>query len=446
MGRTKLLAIAAALAILPGAALAQQAAGNAAPAKAADTAPAPDAVRGPAPIATVADDRGTTAPSVAPKVTAEDARSEAATAVKPALDPDESLINTRGPADGLGSRSPNYDKAADAPTIAPTPDTPKIGQPNGDWRLQTHVTELGAYGHWFNDFLLTIMAVVTLIVFALLAYVMVRYRAKSNPTASRTSHNTLVEVLWTALPVLILVVIAVPSFRLLADQYDPPKPDLTIKTIGHQWYWEYEYPDFGAFTFDSIMLSDQEAARRGEPRLLAVDNRMIVPAGATVKMLVTAADVGHSWAVPAFWVKMDAWPGRINETWFKVDRPGVYYGPCSELCGTKHAFMPIAVEVVTPERFRQFIAAKMAENGTAMTPEINAALVDAVNGPAPAPKVAVAAAPTAAAAASTAQAAATQAGVSPAGPTAAAATAGATPTPQEQAATNTPAAPAAATK
>lgn len=372
MGRTKLLAIAAALALLPGAAMAQD--------TAATTAKSPTPAAAPA-----------TGP--APEIPAERVRSEAATAAQPTLAPGESLATTGAETGGLGSTSPAYDAAADAPT----PDTPKIGQPNGGWHLQTAVTKLGEGGHWFNNLLLAVMAVVTLIVFALLAYTIVRFAARRNPVASRTSHNTLIEVLWTALPVLILVLLAIPSFRLLADQYDPPKPDLTIKATGHQWYWEYEYPDFGGFTFDAIMLSDQEAAKRGEPRLLGVDNRVIVPAGATVKVLTTSADVIHSWAIPAFWVKMDAVPGRINETWFKVDRPGVYYGQCSELCGTKHGFMPIAVEVVTPERFRAFIAAKMAENGTAMTPEIDAALVNAVNGPAPAPAVAVAPAQPAAA-------------------------------------------------
>jgi cytochrome c oxidase subunit 2 len=164
-------------------------------------------------------------------------------------------------------------------------------------------------------------------------------------------------------PVILLAVIAVPSFRLLANQYDPPKADLTIKAIGHQWYWEYEYPDQGGFSFDAVMLTDEESERRGSPKLLDTDNRVVVPVGATVKVLTTASDVMHSFAIPSFWVKMDAVPGRINETWFKVEREGVYFGQCSELCGTKHAFMPIAIEVVSQEAFDAWVRAKQEENG-----------------------------------------------------------------------------------
>jgi len=162
---------------------------------------------------------------------------------------------------------------------------------------------------------------------------------------------------------LILLVIAVPSFRLLANQYSPPKADITIKATGHQWYWEYEYPDQGGFTYDSVMLTEAETAKRGTPRLLDVDNRLVVPVGATVKILTTAADVIHSFAMPAFYVKMDAVPGRINETWFKVDKPGVYFGQCSELCGSRHAYMPIAVEVLPRDKFDAWVAAKQKENG-----------------------------------------------------------------------------------
>jgi cytochrome c oxidase subunit II len=173
---------------------------------------------------------------------------------------------------------------------------------------------------------------------------------------------------WTVVPALILLFVAVPSFRLLANQYDPPKADLTIKAIGHQWYWEYEYPDQGGFTFDSVMLTNEEAAARGTPKLLDVDNRVVVPVGATVKILTTAADVIHAFAIPAFYVKMDAVPGRINETWFKTDRPGVYFGQCSELCGTKHAYMPIAIEVLPKAQFDAWVAAKQKENGIEPAP------------------------------------------------------------------------------
>jgi cytochrome c oxidase subunit 2 len=158
--------------------------------------------------------------------------------------------------------------------------------------------------------------------------------------------------------VIILVVIAIPSIRLLANQYDPPRADLTIKVIGNQWYWEYEYPDHGITALISNGLKDADAKTRGEPRLLAVDERVVVPVGATVKMIVTSADVIHAWGIPAFWVKIDAVPGRLNETWFKVDKPGVYYGQCFELCGARHAYMPIAVEVVPQAQFAAWVASK----------------------------------------------------------------------------------------
>lgn len=264
-----------------------------------------------------------------------------------------------------------------SPAVAAAPATPAqdlgslgakpvagIGQPDGRLGLQDQITEVGQYGAWMhNALLLPIITVISLFVLGLLLWVVVRYRASANPTPSRTSHNTLIEVVWTVVPVLILLAIAVPSIRLLAKQYDPPKADVTIKVTGNQWYWTYQYPDSGDFEVVSNMLPDEEAAKRGEPRMLAVDNRMIVPAGKTVKLLVTAADVIHSFALPAFWVKMDAVPGRINETWFKVDREGVYYGQCSELCGAKHGYMPIAIEVVSPERYAAWVAAEQTAAG-----------------------------------------------------------------------------------
>jgi cytochrome c oxidase subunit 2 len=158
--------------------------------------------------------------------------------------------------------------------------------------------------------------------------------------------------------VLILVAIAIPSIKLLGHQYSPPKADLTVKATGNQWYWTYSYPDNGGFELVSNMLPEKDAKARGEPRLLAVDERLVVPVNATVKMIVTSADVIHSWGVPAFWVKMDAVPGRLNETWFKAERPGIYYGQCFELCGARHAYMPIAVEVVTQEQFAAWVASK----------------------------------------------------------------------------------------
>lgn len=239
-----------------------------------------------------------------------------------------------------------------------------VGQPTGGWQLQAPMTGIGIEANTMIDYVLNpVIAGVTAFVLALLAWTMFRYRAAANPVPSKTTHNVAVEVIWTAVPALILLVIAVPSFRLLANQYSPPKADITIKATGHQWYWEYEYPDQGGFTFDSVMLTTEETAKRGTPRLLDVDNRLVVPAGATVKVLTTGADVIHSFAMPSFYVKMDAVPGRINETWFKVDKPGLYFGQCSELCGSRHAYMPIAVEVLPRAQFDAWIAAKQKENG-----------------------------------------------------------------------------------
>jgi cytochrome c oxidase subunit 2 len=220
------------------------------------------------------------------------------------------------------------------------------------WQLgfQEAATPVKEAIHNFHNFILVIITAITLFVLALLIYVMVRFNAKANPTPSKTSHNTMIEVVWTVVPVIILVVIAIPSFRLLYLEQTIPEPDITIKTTGYQWYWSYEYPDQDGMVFDSIMLRDDELAE-GQPRLLAVDNPMVVPVGATVKMLVTAADVLHNWAMPAFGVKMDAVPGRLNETWFRAEKEGIYYGQCSELCGRDHAFMPIEVRVVSQEEY-----------------------------------------------------------------------------------------------
>lgn len=285
--------------------------------------------------------------------------------------------------------------AAAAPAVATVLPSAGIGQPDGGWNLQEAMTPIAVEArHMATSILDPLMLAVCVIVFALLIYVLFRFRSGRNPVASRTSHNTLVEVIWTVAPVLILVWIAVPSFRLLANQYSPPKAGLTIKATGHQWYWEYEYPDQGGFSFDSIILSDAEAVKHGDPAKLGVDNRVVVPAGVTVRVLTTGADVIHAWAVPSFWVQMDAVPGRINETWFKVDRPGVYYGQCFQLCGTKHAFMPIAVEVVTPARFAQWIAAKQKENGIAPKTAAPAATPAATNVPAEAATAVTPAVPT----------------------------------------------------
>jgi cytochrome c oxidase subunit II len=243
-----------------------------------------------------------------------------------------------------------------------------VGMPTGGMRFQPQYTEIGQGAAWFhNDLLVPIITAITLLVLGLMLYVIVRFRRSANPEPSRTSHNTVIEVLWTLVPVLILVVIAVPSIRLLAAQYSPPQADLTVKAIGHQWYWSYQYPDNGDFEIVSNVLKDADAKARGEPRLLGVDERMVVPAGATVKMIVTSDDVVHSWGIPSFWVKIDAVPGRLNETWFKVDRPGIYYGQCFELCGARHAYMPIAVEVMPQAQFAAWVASKGGTIGAAPT-------------------------------------------------------------------------------
>jgi cytochrome c oxidase subunit 2 len=212
----------------------------------------------------------------------------------------------------------------------------------------------------FHNLLLWIITVITLFVLALLAWVCVRFRASRSPTPSRRTHNTILEIAWTAVPVLILVVIAIPSFKLLYFQDVTPDAELTIKAVGHQWYWSYEYPDNGNFAFDAYMVADGDL-QPGQPRLLATDNRVVLPVDTTVRVLVTATDVLHSWAVPAFGVKMDGVPGRINETWVRIQEPGIYYGQCSELCGTNHGFMPIMVEAVSKEEFEAWTQEARAE-------------------------------------------------------------------------------------
>ncbi len=206
---------------------------------------------------------------------------------------------------------------------------------------------------WFHDFLLWIIAAITLFVLALLVIVMIKFNARANPVPSRTTHNTAIELIWTVVPVLILVTIAVPSFRLLFYQLDIPKADVTVKATGKQWFWTYSYPD-QKFEFDSLMVQTKDL-KPGQPRLLTVDNEMVVPVNKVVKVLTTGADVIHSFAVPSFGIKIDAIPGRVNETWFKAEREGTYYGQCSELCGRDHAFMPIVVHVVSEKDYAAWL-------------------------------------------------------------------------------------------
>lgn len=231
----------------------------------------------------------------------------------------------------------------------------QTGQPL-PWQmnLQAPATPIAAQVDSFHDLLLVVITLITLFVLALIAWVVWRFREDRNPTPSRRSHNTVLEVVWTAVPVLILVIIAIPSFKLLYAIEQVPQTDLRIKAIGHQWYWSYVYPDHGNFTFDAFM-KDEADLEPGEPRLLATDNYVVVPVKKKVLLQVTAADVLHAWTVPAFGVKVDAIPGRLNEVWFEVEEPGVYYGQCSELCGVNHGFMPIAVRAVTQEEFDAWV-------------------------------------------------------------------------------------------
>jgi len=212
----------------------------------------------------------------------------------------------------------------------------------------------------FHHLLLVIITLVTLFVLVLLLYAVWRFSAKRNPTPTKTTHNTLLEMAWTVVPVIILVVIAVPSFKLLYYEDVIPKADMTIKATGHQWYWSYEYPDNGKIGFDSLVVPDDQL-KQGQVRLLSVDNPVVVPVNTTVRVITAAGDVIHSWAVPSFGVKQDAVPGRLNETWFKVTKEGTYYGQCSELCGVNHGFMPIEVQVVSKDKFNSWAASKKAE-------------------------------------------------------------------------------------
>ena len=242
--------------------------------------------------------------------------------------------------------------AAGAAAFAATGDT---GQPH-PWQLgmQRGATPVMDDIIWFHDFLLWVIVAITLFVLALLVIVVVKFNARSNPTPSRTTHNTTIEVIWTVVPVLILVTIAVPSFRLLFYQLNTPKADITVKATGKQWFWSYAYPD-DKFEFDSLMVQEKDL-KAGQPRLLTVDNEMVVPVNKIVKVLTTGADVIHSFAVPSFGIKIDAIPGRVNETWFKAEREGTYYGQCSELCGRDHAFMPITVHVVSEQAYMAWLA------------------------------------------------------------------------------------------
>lgn len=230
---------------------------------------------------------------------------------------------------------------------------------NGGLGLQTPVTEVAADIITFHNLLLAVITAIVVLVMILILVVAVRFRKSKNPSPSKTTHHTMLEVAWTVLPVMILVIIAIPSFRLLYKQVVIPEAEVTVKAVGYQWYWGYEYPDYGDISLISNMIEDADL-EPGQPRLLAADEAMVVPVGTTVRVIVTAADVIHAFAVPAFGIKIDAIPGRLNETWFNAEKTGMYYGQCSELCGTRHAFMPINVKVVTKEEFQAWTEQQQA--------------------------------------------------------------------------------------
>ena len=246
-----------------------------------------------------------------------------------------------------------------------------MGQPTpGGIGLQPAAAPLKHAAHDFHNLiLLPIITIISLFVLALLIWVVVRYNKRANPVPAKWSHNTLIEVIWTVVPVLILMFIAIFSFRLLFAYNDMPKPDLTVKATGYQWYWGYEYPDQKVGEFVSNLLPEDEAKQRNVPYLLAATEPLVVPVNKNVRVLVTGADVIHAFALPAFGLKIDAVPGRINETWFRAEKVGTYYGQCSELCGVDHAFMPIEIKVVTQPEFEAWVASK----GGSMTADAPAA-------------------------------------------------------------------------
>ncbi|HEX2560990.1 cytochrome c oxidase subunit II [Phenylobacterium sp.] len=235
-----------------------------------------------------------------------------------------------------------------------------LGQPTpGGIGLQPAASPLKHQAHFFHDaVLMPIITAICLLVLGLLIWVIVRFNKRANPTPARWSHNTPVEIVWTVLPVMILMFIAIFSFRLLFAYHDMPRADVTVKATGYQWYWGYEYPDHGISEYISNMLPEEDAKARGVPYRLAVTEPIVVPEGKVVRVLTTGADVIHAFAIPAFGIIADSVPGRVNETWFKADRVGTYYGNCRELCGVDHAFMPIEVKVVTQAEFDAWVATK----------------------------------------------------------------------------------------
>jgi cytochrome c oxidase subunit II len=285
--------------------------------------------------------------------------------------------------------------AAGADAYTPMAPVEGKGMPiDGLIDIQDQFSETGRTAYGLHVGLVWMMALISIFVLGLLVYVVVRFNRKANPVPSKTTHNTLIEVLWTVVPVLILVGIAIPSIGLLAKQYEVPGEDaITIKATGYQWYWGYNYPDNGDFEIISNMLDEEEAVARGEPAQLAVDNRLVVPAGVPLRLQVTAADVIHSFAIPSLWFKIDAVPGRLNERLLEIEEPGVYYGQCSELCGARHGYMPIAIEALPMNEWRAWVR---AQGGTFAEDEAAAAAAtegDAALPPLQTPESAVPGAP-----------------------------------------------------
>jgi cytochrome c oxidase subunit 2 len=283
--------------------------------------------------------------------------------------PDRGAAPALTAGNAVNQQGATADVAASA-AYTPMKPTPGIGMPvDGGYGLQEQFTPFGEYGHWIHDIILVpLTALMTLLVLVLLVWVAIKYNRRANPIASRTSHNTLLEVAWTLLPVLVLVGIAVPSIDLIAKQYKPaPEKALTVKVTGNQWFWTYAYPDNGEFEVNSYMLNQpggpvinagvrQVGSQPWDgPAQLEVDNRMVVPVGEPIRLQITAADVIHSFGIPSLWFKLDAVPGRINEKVLFIEKPGVYYGQCSELCGVKHAYMPIAIEALPRDKFNAWV-------------------------------------------------------------------------------------------
>ncbi|TMM48953.1 cytochrome c oxidase subunit II [Qipengyuania marisflavi] len=276
------------------------------------------------------------------------ASADSTAAADPTLDP------------ALAADGSTAEAAPGAGAYVPMKPTEGKGMPvAGGYDVQDQFTQIGHFARGLHFWLFWIMVAISVFVLALMLYVMVRFRKSANPVPNKTSHNTFIEVVWTVVPALILLGIAIPSITLLAKQYEtPPKDAITIKAIGYQWYWGYAYPDNGDFEVVSNMLTKEEAEANGEPHQLAVDNRMVVPVGVPIRLQVTGADVIHSFAVPSLWFKLDAVPGRLNEKLLQIDEPGVYYGQCSELCGARHGYMPIAVEALPMAQYNAWVLAQ----------------------------------------------------------------------------------------